>query len=71
MAVLKTSCPSYTNNILLKLMSEKLTHQHRHDVVQLISSGESEYIHEALLKNVSVFLSDIAKLSPSFKSSLA
>ena len=50
MAVLKnntgstTSCPSYSNTLLLVLMLEK----HNHDVVQLISSGEREYIHKAL-----------------------
>ena len=65
MAVLKnntgltTSCPSYSNTLLLELMSEK----HNHDVVQLISSGEREYIHKALLKNVSTLLSDILSSS--------
>ena len=58
---LQTSCPSYSNALLLDLMSEKLTEQH--NVIQLVSSGESAYVHTALLRNVSVFLCDILSSS--------
>ena len=40
---LQTSCPSYSNALLLDLMSEKLTEQH--NVIQLVSSGKSAYVH--------------------------
>ena len=58
---LQTSCPSYSNALLLDLMSEKLTEQD--NVIQLVSSGESAYVHTALLRNVSVFLCDILSSS--------
>ena len=44
-------------------MFEKYT-RNDHNIVQLVSSGSSVYIHKALLKNVSPFLADILCSSP-------
>ena len=60
---LEISSSTFPEAFLNAQMFEKYNHN-VHNVVQLVSSGSSIYIHKALFKNVSPFLADILCSSP-------
>ena len=53
------SFSTYPESLLTNLMSGDYVYDNAHNIVELVSSGDREFIHKSLLKNVSSFLADL------------